>query len=355
MAYCRLARSRDRRDLEVIRLSATAASTGAATGPRLTGKRVLVTGGAGFIGSHLVERIARERPSGLVVVDNLFLGREENLATARRLYPGLTVHRQDATDYDAMTAILSAERTEVVFNLAIVPLPTSLTNPRWTMDHNVALATVACELLRQRYYQTLIHFSSSEAYGSASYVPMDERHPPNPSTPYAASKLAGDHAVLAYRETYGIDAAIIRPFNNYGPRQNAGAYAGVIPIVVGRAIRGEEIEIFGDGEQTRDFIFVRDTAEAAVRIYETTESRGLVINVGSGRETTINALVGALVAALGVEATVVHAEARLGDVRRHCAAMERANSILQFAPGTSLSDGLRETVEWYRESLGQAT
>ncbi|HYN68597.1 MAG TPA: GDP-mannose 4,6-dehydratase, partial [Candidatus Eisenbacteria bacterium] len=109
-----------------------------APAPRLSGKRVLVTGGAGFIGSHLVERIVREGPAHLVVVDNMFLGSEDNLAEARRLFPSLRLHRQDATDYDAMTAILGAERIDVVFNLAILPLPTSLVNPRWTVDVNVA-------------------------------------------------------------------------------------------------------------------------------------------------------------------------------------------------------------------------
>ena len=320
--------------------------------PSLTGKSVLVTGGAGFIGSHLVERIARERPSRLVVVDNLFLGREENLAEARRLFPRLVVHRQDATDYDAMTAILSAEHTQVLFNLAIVPLPTSLVNPRWTVDENVALATVPCELLRQGYYQTLIHFSSSEAYGSASYVPMDEDHPGNPSTPYAASKLGADHIVLAYRETYGIDAAILRPFNNFGPRQNAGAYAGIIPIVLGRAQRGEAIEIFGDGEQTRDFVFVRDTAEAAVRMYETPSTRGSIINIGSGRETTMNHLVRTLLDAMHSDVPVVHGPPRLGDVRRHCASIERARKLIDFVQTTDLADGLAETVDWYRSEPG---
>jgi UDP-glucose 4-epimerase len=317
-------------------------------GPKLTGKSVLVTGGAGFIGSHLVERIATEGPANLVVVDNLFLGREENLVTARVLYPGLRLHRQDATDYDAMTGILDSERTQVLFNLAIVPLPTSLINPRWTVDHNVALTTVPCELLRQGFYETLIHFSSSEAYGSASYVPMDEDHPGNPSTPYAASKLSGDLVVLAYRETYGLDVAILRPFNNFGPRQNAGAYAGVIPIVVGRALRGAAIEITGDGEQTRDFVFVRDTAEAAVRMYERPATRGLITNIGSGRETTINELTGALLDALNVRSQIVHVPPRPGDVRRHCASTDRARELLGFVPNTDLATGLAETVGWYR-------
>lgn len=314
----------------------------------LAGKNVLVTGGAGFIGSHLLERIAADDPARLVVVDNLFLGKESNLTAARAAFPGLKLYRQDASEFDAMAAIVASESIDVVFNLAIVPLPASLVNPRWTVDVNVALATVACELLRLGYYKTLIHFSSSEAYGSAGYVPMDEDHPCLPSTPYAASKLAGDYVVLSYRETYGIDAAILRPFNNYGPRQNAGAYAGVLPIVIGNALRGEPVHIFGDGEQTRDFIFVRDTADAAVRIFETPATRGRIVNVASGQETSINALVRELLAALGVDVPVIHEDPRPGDVRRHWGGIERARELIGFEPRTSLSEGLKETVSWYR-------
>ena len=317
----------------------------------LAGKNVLVTGGAGFIGSHLAERIAAEGPARLVVVDNFFLGNEVNLTAARARFPGLKVYRQDAAEFDAMAAIVASESIDVVFNLAIVPLPASLVNPRWTVDVNVALATVPSELLRLGYYQTLVHFSSSEAYGSAGYIPMDEDHPCLPSTPYAASKLAGDYVVLSYRETYGIDAAIVRPFNNYGPRQNAGAYAGILPIVIGNALRGDPVHIFGDGEQTRDFVFVRDTADAAIRVYETPATRGRIMNVASGRETTINALVHDLLSALGIDVPVVYEAARPGDVRRHCGGIELARRLIGYEPSTSLLDGLRETVDWYRTSL----
>ncbi|MGZ8476120.1 MAG: NAD-dependent epimerase/dehydratase family protein, partial [Candidatus Limnocylindria bacterium] len=302
----------------------------------LAGKGVLVTGGAGFIGSHLVERIAREGPARLSVVDNMFLGREENLEDARGHFPGLKIHVQDAADYDAMGAIITGDRIEVVFNLAIVPLPASLVNPRWTVDHNVALTSVLCELQRQGTFETLIHFSSSEAYGSATYVPMDEDHPSMPSTPYAASKVASDLVALSYRETYGSDVAVLRPFNNYGPRQNAGSYAGVIPIVVGRAMRGEPIVIYGDGEQTRDFVFVRDTAEAAIRIYEEPRTRGQIINIASGEEVSINRLVRELMELLGVEPQILHEEGRPGDVRRHCGATARARELLGFTPSTDL-------------------
>ena len=166
--------------------------------PKLRGKSVLVTGGAGFIGSHLVDRIIQDSPSNLVVVDNLFLGKEANLDQARQAFPALKFYRQDASDYEAMKRIITAEGVEAVFNLAVVPLPTSLERPRWTVGTNMAITTVACELLREGYYQTLIHFSSSEAYGSAQYVPMDEKHPLLPSTPYAASKDDSDHVVLSY-------------------------------------------------------------------------------------------------------------------------------------------------------------
>lgn len=317
----------------------------------LKDRRVVVTGGAGFIGSHLVERIAREEPASLSVIDNMYLGRPENLLEAQRVYPELKIHAQDASDYDAVGAIIAGEQAEVMFNLAIVPLPASLINPRWTVDHNVALATVPCELQRQGFFETLVHFSSSEAYGSASYVPMDEVHPSVPSTPYAASKLAGDYVVLSYRKTYGSDVTILRPFNNFGPRQNAKAYAGIIPIVVGRALRGEPIVIYGDGEQTRDFVFVRDTADAAVRMYERTETRGRVVNVASGVEVSMNRLVRELLDALECEGEIIYEQERPGDVRRHCGSIELARRLIGFAPGTDLRSGLRETVDWYRTML----
>ena len=329
--------------------------SGEAESGRLAGKSVLITGGAGFIGSHLAERVAKEQPDRLVIVDSMYLGRESNLEPARRTFPHLKIYRQDASDYNAMSAIVASERSDVVYNLAVVPLPTSLVNPRWTVDMNIAITTVACELQRQGYFHTLVHFSSSEAYGSADYVPMDETHPGQPSTPYAASKLGSDLVVLAYRATYGIDATILRPFNNYGPRQNAGAYAGVIPIVVGRALRGEPIEIHGDGEQTRDFIFVTDTADAAVKIYEQPSSRGLVVNIGSGRELSINELVRLILEQLKVSVPVVHTDPRPGDVRRHLAATDRARSVLGFEALVPIAEGLAATLAWYRSEFGANT
>lgn len=322
--------------------------------PTLTGKSVLVTGGAGFIGSHLVDRIAVERPSRLVVLDNLYLGRESNLTDARLRFPELHFYREDATDYERMAAIIRLRAVDVVFNLAVVPLPASLVQPRWSVEQNVSIATVAAELLREGAYETLIHFSSSEAYGSAAYVPMDEAHPSIPSTPYAASKVSGDHVVLSYWHTFGLDVAVVRPFNNFGPRQNSGTYAGIIPLVVQRALQGQAIQIFGDGEQTRDFVYVEDTVDAAVRIYQAPATRGKIVNIASGREVSVNRLVSELVAVLGTDVPIEHLEPRAGDVRRHWASIDRAKELIGFEPKVSLRDGLAATVTWYRTSLQPA-
>ena len=281
-------------------------------------------------------------------MDNLFLGSHGNLDDARQVYPALEFYHQDASDYEAMKRIVVDHRVDVIFDLAVVPLPTSLELPRWTIDTNVTITTVACELLREGHYQTLIHFSSSEVYGTAEYVPMDERHPSNPTTPYAASKVAGDHVVLAYRNTYGVDVAIVRPFNNFGPRQNEGNYAGVIPTVIRRALNGEPIEIFGDGEQTRDFVYVSDVADAALRAYEEPATRGRVLNIASGHELSINRLVETIVEILEVDIRVEHRPGRPADVRRHCGSSELARSLIGFEPRVALRDGLVETVDWYK-------
>ncbi|HOF88896.1 MAG TPA: NAD-dependent epimerase/dehydratase family protein [Armatimonadota bacterium] len=321
----------------------------------LQGKTILVTGGAGFIGSHVVERLAAEDPARVIVVDDCFLGAPDNLDTARLLLGDrLRCHWQDAGDFDAMRAILDAEPVDVVYNMAVIPLPTSLERPKWTAEKNVVLTTTICELQREGRFQTLIHFSSSEVYGTAQYVPIDEGHPYVPSTPYAASKLATDYVALSYRHTFGLDIAVIRPFNNYGPRQNSGSYAGIIPIVVTRVLAGTPIAIFGDGLQTRDFIFVRDTAEAAVRVYREPRARGRVVNIATGRECTVNDLVARLLHALGADThPVVHVEPRLGDVRRHLAGTALAAELLDFTATTPLEDGLTQTVQWYLTHLSR--
>lgn len=315
--------------------------------PKLKGKNVLVTGGAGFIGSHLIDRIISENPAGLVVLDNLSLGKKENLESAQKNFPHLKIYISNAAKYKQTEKIIRKENIEVIFNLAVVPLPASLIHPLSTVNINIGITSVLCELLRKKYYSTLIHFSSSEVYGTAKYVPMDESHPLVPLTPYAASKAACDYIVLSYRNTFGIDTAIVRSFNNFGPRQNSGKYAGIIPIAINRIIFRQPIVIYGNGEQTRDYIYVKDVADATVRIYENKETRGKVINIGMGEKISINRLVKKLLSIMKSEVRVLYKDKRLGDVSMHLADINLARKLIGFKPKVGLEEGLKKTVDWY--------
>jgi UDP-glucose 4-epimerase len=317
----------------------------------LKNKSVLVTGGAGFIGSHLVDRLIQEKPSNLVVVDNFFLGKESNLQEARANYPKLKILHQDASNYGAMKQIMKDEGIQVVFNLAVTPLPASLTRPRWAYEENMAIVLCLLELIRSHDFDTLIHFSSSEAYGTSLYAPMDENHPLNGLTPYAVSKAAGDRLILSYCRLFGIDAAILRPFNNYGPRQNEKSYAGVIPLTIKRILSGEPPIIYGDGKQTRDYLYVTETADAAVKVHNCPKTRGRVLNIGSGKETSINTVVQLIAQHLNCNKPIVYQEPRPGDVRRHIASIFLAEELIDFCPKINMEEGIKLTIEWYKSTL----
>jgi len=321
----------------------------------VAGKHALVTGGAGFIGSHLVDLLIREGVGDLTVVDNFFLGKEQNLRDAQRARPELRVLRLDASDDAALTATFDElPPVDVVFDLAVIPLPTSLEQPKWCFDTNVRITSTLCELLRGGRFETLVHFSSSEAYGSARFVPMTEEHPLDPLTPYAASKAGSDHLVRTYAATFGVDALVVRPFNNYGPRQNDLQYAGIVPTLLRNALEGRMSLIFGDGEQTRDYIYATDTARAVLALYGQPAARGRVVNIGSGQEISMLTLLAHLEQALGRPIPYEHREPRPGDVRRHCADITQLNSLIDFQPQVSLADGLAQTVAFYRERAQRA-
>lgn len=315
-------------------------------------RSVLVTGGAGFIGSHLVDRLIAEGAGRIVVVDNFFLGNEHNLDEAKRASADLEIIRLDASNLSAMQDVVDAHGIETVFDLATIPLPTSLTYPHFTMQTNIGITSAFCEIARRGAIERLVHFSSSEAYGSGRYVPMDEDHPHDALTPYAAAKSAEDHILRSFVSTFGIDATIVRPFNNYGPRQNPGSYAGIIPIIVQRVRAGQPILIHGDGEQTRDFTFVRDTARFTVEIHDSPECRGQEINVATGVGTSINTLVSRMLEIMGKpDHPVEHIEERPGDVRRHMADVTKLKGLLGDQPEVLNADALAETIEFYERVL----
>jgi len=316
----------------------------------LNSKSILVIGGAGFIGSHLVDRLIDERPEKLVVVDNFYFGKDKmrNLSSAKTRLPSLKVYNQDAAKMRSMRQILKNENIDVVFNLAVICLPVSLTRPKWTYDTNSAISSTLCELLRRDCYKTLVHFSSSEAYGDAEQIPMDENHSLRPTTPYGASKIASDHLVLSYIRTFDVDASIIRPFNAYGPRQNEGSYAGVIPLTIGRILEGESPMIHGDGLQTRDYTYVTDTADAAVKIYYAKSTRGRILNIASGKEMSIKNLISKIAELMNCSKPIIYAAPRPGDVRRFIGSNALAKKLINYEPKVDFNGGLRLTIDWYR-------
>ena len=316
----------------------------------IKGKHVLVTGGAGFIGSHLVDLLIAEGVGQLTIIDNFFLGRTSNLTEAYRQMPNLCVLHVDASDGGAVRETFAKlEAVDVVFDLAVIPLPTSLERPQFCFETNVRITSVLCELLRQGRFGTLVHFSSSEAYGSARAVPMSEDHPLDPLTPYAASKAASDHLVRTYAATFGVDALVVRPFNNYGPRQNDQQYAGIIPTMLRCAFEGRAFTLFGDGQQTRDYIYVTDTARAALDLYKCSRARGQVVNIGSGQEISVADLKTKIEYILGRTIPSQHHDSRPGDVRRHRADITLLKSLIEFEPHVSIDEGLARTVEYYRQ------
>jgi UDP-glucose 4-epimerase len=320
---------------------------------KLKNKSVLVTGGAGFIGSHLVDALTEEQPDTLVVVDNLFLGKDENLKAAGLRYPELQVYHEDASDLLKMKEIMEVHGTEVVFNLAVIPLLASLDKPCWTFKKNIDISINMCELALNDSFKTLIHFSSSEVYGTSIYAPMDENHPLNGTTTYAASKAASDLLVMSYYRSFGIDTSIIRPFNNYGPRQNERSYAGVIPITITRIMNGEKPIIHGDGRQTRDYLYVTDTADAAIKIYNSNKTRGKILNIASGKEIAIEYLVKIIAQYLHYDKEIQYDLERPADVRRHIANIYLAEDLIGFKQKITFEEGIGKTIDWYKSYLSR--
>lgn len=313
-------------------------------------KNVLVTGGAGFIGSHLCDALLQSGAGKVVCVDNFFLGKMENIADAQQ-HANFILYRDDARHFGVLQSIMEREQIEVVFNMATIALNYSFFNPFDAYMVNVSIANTLLELLKIGAYKTLIHTSSSEAYGTAQYSPMDENHPTDPTTPYAAGKAAADLMVHSFAKVLGLDISIVRPFNNYGPRQNAeGPLAGIIPVTAKRIKNGGKPIIKGDGEQTRDFIFVGDTVRGLLLAYEKEASRGTIINLGSGKDISMNSLLKMICEYMGYRGEWEHHEGRTSDVRKLCADITRAREVLGFEPQTSFEEGIKTTLDWYREN-----
>lgn len=316
----------------------------------VSGKTVLVTGGAGFIGSHLVDRLIADGATHVVVIDNMFLGVEDNLESAQATGK-LTLYKDDAEFVTSLDYVFQRHAIDIVFNCATKALNYSFMNPANTFGTNVTVALNLLELQRRGAFKSLCHFSTSEVYGSAVYEPMDEKHPRNPTTTYAAGKAAADLAVESYVHMFGLDAFIVRPFNNYGPRQNhRGLLAGVIPLTAWRILTGGVPEIHGDGTQSRDFIHVRDTVDAVVKLFRVLPA-GESVNISTDNQIAIGDLVARIAKILGYQGEILRKPARAADVLCHNASNQKVRSLIDYSL-TDFDIGLRETLAWYVQRLG---
>ena len=311
--------------------------------------RTMVTGGAGFIGSTLVDRLLVEGHE-VDVIDDFSTGSLSNLADARgSAGRALTIHHLDITA-PAVIELMARRRPELVFHLAAqADVRVSVARPAFDATVNVVGSLNVLEGARQAEAERVVFAASGGTlYGepAAEDLPVRESHPQQPLSPYGVAKKAVIDYLVAYRELHSLEFCALALSNVYGPRQNPHGEAGVVAIFAERILRGEPVTIFGDGEQTRDFVFVDDVVDGFVRA--ATRGGGLVCNIGTGRETSVNELLAALTSQADTEVTSVLAPLRPGELLRSSLDVERAAIQLGWRAWTDLNDGTRAVLESLR-------
>jgi len=311
-------------------------------------KKVVVTGGAGFIGSHLAEEL-RERGHSVIIIDNLSTGRKENIASLINSTNSITPQTQGVEFIQGSTTNLTLlqeifKDVQYVFHqAAIASVPQSLEDPLTSNQANLTGTLNVLLAARDNGAKKVIYASSCAVYGDSPVSPKREDMLPAPLSPYAVAKLAGEYYCQVFQEVYGLPTACLRYFNVFGPRQDPGSqYAAVIPKFISRVSEGNSPVVFGDGEQTRDFVFVRDVVEANILIAEG-DATG-VFNIGRGESVSINQLAELIIGLVGNSVEPIHEEPRPGDIRHSLADISKAKSF-GYEPKYSLEEGLVETIE----------
>ncbi|HEX8162132.1 MAG TPA: SDR family oxidoreductase [Pyrinomonadaceae bacterium] len=307
----------------------------------------LVTGGAGFIGSHIAAALA-SRGARVRVIDDLSTGHVENL---EEIGGDVDLVRGSLNDPDALRRAL--EGVELVFHEAAIPsVPRSVENPRETHEACVEGTFSLLLAARDAGVRRLVYAASSSAYGDQRALPKVETMSPDPLSPYAAAKLVGEYYCQVFTRAYGLETVALRYFNIFGPRQDPSSqYSGVISRFIAALVGGTTPVIYGDGEQTRDFTYVANAVEANLLASESARAVGHVINVANGRQTSLNELLTILKGITGRgESETDYRETRAGDVRHSLADITRARDLLGYEPRVGMEEGLQQTIDWWKQS-----
>ncbi len=316
------------------------------------GKKVLITGAEGFIGSHLTERLVELGADVTALAQyNSFNNWGWIDTFDKKVKDSIKVVTGDIREYDGMKRIIKGQ--EVVFHLAaLIAIPYSYLSPMAYVRTNVEGTTNVLEACREYGVEKIVHTSTSETYGTALYVPIDEKHPMQGQSPYSASKIGADKMAESYYKSFNMPIATIRPFNTYGPRQSARA---VIPTIISQILAGKTEIKLGSLTPTRDFNFVKDTAEAFIKIAESEKTIGEVINAGSNYEITIGETVKKIISIIGKDVKILCDDERLrpknSEVNRLWADNTKIKELTGWKPNYTIDDGLEATVKWIRNNM----
>ncbi len=308
----------------------------------LNDRRVLVTGGAGFVGSNLVRRLM-DTGARVTVLDDLFTGRRENLPAE-----GFTFVEGSVCDASLVERLVAD--VEIVFHCAARNIVVSTRDPRQDYETNIGGTLNVLLAARRTEARRVVYTSSTSVYGNPRYLPINEDDPLSLLTPYAVSKLAGENYCMAFHESYGLATTAVRYSNIFGPGQDpANPYCGVVAKFTEALFEGRPPQIHGDGNQTRDFTYIDDAVQATMLAAISDRAPGEVFNVGTGVETRVNDLAAILIRLIGAQVEPVHTDRRdVDNIRRRVVNIEKTRRALRWVPEVTLEEGLRRTVEWQR-------
>lgn len=305
--------------------------------------KIVVTGGAGFIGSHIVEYWSNTNAE-VHIIDNLRSGFEKNVAD----FKNIIFHKGSITDKEFVNKVL--ENTTYVFHLAaLISVPESLEKPEECLDINVKGLLNVLNAAKHHKVKKVVHSSSAAIYGDDPRLPKDISMKPKPQTPYGITKLDGEYYLQMYFEQYGLPTTSLRYFNVFGPRQDPKSqYAAAIPIFVFKALKNEPIIIYGDGEQTRDFVYVKDVVNANVLAAQNENVIG-VFNVANEKAITINELAKLIIKTINSKSEIIYQPTRPGDIKHSLASIKETREALKFNPSHDLISSLEKTIEYFQK------